>query len=432
MSTLTITVLLFLLYFGPGSVNVAIYPILSLSLNQGGLGLGPIEVTVISTGSAVAAAGSVVVNRRLEKWEIPRSTLLSGVILLGALLTAVLAARIECLFDELGQDTRLASLAFGVRIRAVLEIGTLMACWTLCNSVATAMAIAVILALLKDRVDLFCGLRASGTLGFLCACVINGSVVRPLSADPFRVATLDYLALSLFCLLGLSPISSPTRSSTPRAIELAGLGAVARQAGPGLVLLVFLCGSLARIHDIHSTTFLNEVGTLHYPMVVLAIGLGAEILILLVMKTVHRRGFQGCFLWLGPLGWLVLFSSCFTSFLLGSALPIMVGLIGMGFNCAAVTASSLLIGQRISESRRETAQSLILSAQGLGTFAGSVMTGILAWSCARHGAILWDRFWGVAIIFAAGATLLAAHLASKSPAAASARRGASQDDATAG
>jgi Nucleoside H+ symporter len=425
MSNRIIVVLLFLLYFGPGSVNVAIYPILSLTVDQGGIGLDPIEVTFISTGSAAAAAGSIVLIRWLEKWEIPRGTLLSGVILLGAMLTAMLAARIDCLFDGVAQGTGLDSLALGVRIRAVLEIGILVACWTLCNTVATAMAIAAILAHLNERVDLFCVLRASGTLGFLCACVVSGSVVRPLSADPFRVATLDYLILSLFCLLGLAPISPPARSGARGAADRAGLGGVARQAGLGLVSLIFLCGALARIHDTHSTTFFNQLGTLRYPMAVLAIGLGAEILILLVMKSVRRRGFQGCFLWLGPLGWLVLYSSCLSSFLIGSAFPVMIGIIGMGFNCATATAFSLLIDTRVDPSRRETAQSLILSAQGFGTIAGSVIAGVVAWSFERDGAILWDRFWGVAIIFAACTTLLAGHLAAKTPAA-------SRDDTKAG
>ncbi len=425
MSNRIIVVLLFLLYFGPGSVNVTIYPILSLSLDQGGLGLSPIEVTFISTGSAAAAAGSIVLIRWLEKWEIPRGTLLSGVILLGAAMTAMLAARIEYLLDGAGQATGLDSLAFGVRIRAVLEIGIFVACWTLCNSIATAMAIAAILAHLKERVDLFCVLRAAGTLGFLCACVVSGWVVRPLSADPFRMATLDYLVLSLFCLLGLAPISPPTRSPARGSVERVGLGAVVRQAGPGLVSLVFLCGALARIHDTHSTTFLNQLGAFRYPVVVLAIGLGAEILILLVMKTVHRRGFQSCFLWLGPLGWLVLYSSCLSSVLIGSAFPVMVGIIGMGFNCATVTASSLLLDMRVDPSRRETAQSLILSAQGFGTIAGSVITGVVAWSFQRNGAILWDRFWCVAIIVAAWTTLLAGRLSTKAPEA-------FRDDTTAG
>ena len=78
MSNRNIIVLLFLLYFGPGSVNVTIYPILSLSVNQGGLGLDPIEVTFMSIGSAAAAAGSIVLIRWLEKREIPRGTLFSG------------------------------------------------------------------------------------------------------------------------------------------------------------------------------------------------------------------------------------------------------------------------------------------------------------------------------------------------------------------
>ena len=121
---------------------------------------------------------------------------------------------------------------------------------------------------------------------------------------------------------------------------------------------------MARIHDTHSTSGLEfKSGAFRYPVVVLAIGLGAEILILLVMKTVHRRGFQSCFLWLGPLGWLVLYSSCLSSVLIGSAFPVMVGIIGMGFNLGTATASSLLLDMRVDQSRRETAQSLILRAR---------------------------------------------------------------------
>ena len=93
--------------------------------------------------------------------------------------------------------------------------------------------------------------------------------------------------------------------------------------------------------------------------------------------TVYRRGFQGCFLWLGPLGWLVLYSSCLSSVLLGPPSPSWSESSEWDSTAATVTAFSLLIDQRVDQSRRETAQSLIVSAQGFGTIAGSSSPGSL-------------------------------------------------------
>ena len=170
------------------------------------------------------------------------------------------------LFGRIGPGYGAGFARFRRPDRAVLEIGILVACWTLCNSVATAMAIAAILAHLKERVDLFCGLRASGTLGFLCACVVSGWLSgrsRP-TRSGWRRWTTCYFRSS--ACSGCRPSSPPTRSRALKSVEL-GWTLVPSRDKPGLVSYRWFsfADRWQESMSTHTTTFFNQLGVLPLP-----------------------------------------------------------------------------------------------------------------------------------------------------------------------
>ena len=244
-----LAVLLFLLYFSTGSVQLPLFPIIALPVAQGGLDLGGFGLAVVGTGAAIASVVSTPLIRRLEGRVGGRAELLRLALTLAAVLAAVLGVRV----DGWVRTASWAAPAPGhFRLVATVEIAVLFSTYSLLNSVAIATLTALAIESLGDRGALWGRLRAFGTLGFLLACVVVGSLPRPPSRDPFCLGAAAYITSGLLCLGRFPSGASAAGRSNRDPVRWAELWAVARATGlSGLMATVILCSLLADLRPEH-------------------------------------------------------------------------------------------------------------------------------------------------------------------------------------
>ncbi len=278
------------------------------------------------------------------------------------------------------------------------EMYVVMLVYALCYMPTLALANAIAFRHLSDPDRSFPTVRALGTIGWIAAGLLIGSMGIEAANTPLRIAAVASLVLALY---GLSLPSTPPlkQGQSPSVASLLGLDAfsVLRQWD---FLILFVCSVLISIplafYYNFTNLFLNEAGMAN-AAAKMTMGQMSEVAFLLLMPFLFRRMGVKWMIAVAMLAWAVRY----VLFAFGNADPDTVWMLYVGIVLHGVcydfffVAGQMFADQRAPKALRNSVQALMmLGTYGVGMFLGSLISGrIVSAYTVTEGIKDWSSIW---------------------------------------
>jgi nucleoside transporter len=271
---------------------------------------------------------------------------------------------------------------------------------------------------MRDPSREFPPIRVLGTIGWIVAGLIVGTLAVEATGVPMQIAGAASLVLGLFCLAlpHTPPARGARRATLSDVLGLDALKLLRERSFAIFVLGSFLVCIPLQFYYAFANPFLNEIGVANAAGK-MTLGQMSEIGFLLVMPWFFRRLGVKYMLLVGMVAW----TSRYVLFAYGdnaSAVWMLYGgilLHGICYDFFFV-AGQIYVDQKAPSDLRAAAQGLIAFVTlGAGMFLGSWASGRVVDAFAVDGGHAWDRIWLVPAAGAAGVLLLFALLFREEP-----------------
>ena len=341
--------------------------------------------------------------------------------------TTALAAMVSPFFVGMVADRFLAT----ERILAVLHVvggavllyasmqtrfgsfyGVLLA-YALCYMPTLALSNSLSFRQMDDPAREFPQVRVLGTIGWIAAGLLVGTLGLEATAVPLRIAAAASVALGLFCLV--LPHTPPAKTHRATLGDVLGLDALRLMGERSFAVFVigsFLICIPLQFYYAFANPFLNELSVTNAAGK-MTLGQMSEIGFMLLMPWLFRRLGVKNMLLVGMAAW----SARYLLFAGGNSGSLVwmlyagILLHGVCYDFFFVTGQ-IYVDQRAPKNLRAAAQGLIAFVTlGVGMFIGSWVSGRIvdAFNVAAPGAAAshaWDRIWLVPAAGAAGVLIL--------------------------
>jgi nucleoside transporter len=376
-----LSVLMFLQYFVWGSWYVTMGTWLGQTLHFSGEQIGLAFGTTALAAMISPFFMGMVADRFLATEHI-----LAGLHIIGAFV----------LFDASLQTT------FGAFYGVLLV-------YTLCYMPTLALSNSISFHQMKDPGREFPAIRVLGTIGWIVAGLVIGTLGLEASAMPLRLAAAGSLVLGVFCLA--LPHTPPQKQSRAKLSDVLGLDALKLLGERSFAVFVigsFLICIPLQFYYAFANLFLNELNVTNAAGK-MTLGQMSEIFFMLVMPWFFRRLGIKYMLLVGMAAW----TARYLLFAYGNSGDLVwmlyagILLHGICYDFFFVTGQ-IYVDRRAPSHLRAAAQGLIAFVTlGVGMFIGSWVSGrvvdAFATGAAGHA---WDRIWMVPAAGAAAVLLL--------------------------
>jgi nucleoside transporter len=297
--------------------------------------------------------------------------------------------------------------------------GTLLV-YALCYMPTLALSNSISFRQMRDPEREFPTVRVLGTIGWIVAGLLVGTLGFEASAMPMRIAAAGSLLLGLFCLVlpHTPPASAATRGGGQVGVrDVLGLDALkllGDRSFAAFVLGSFLVCIPLQFYYTFANPFLNEIGVSNAAGK-MTLGQMSEIGFMLVMPWFFKRLGVKYMLLVGMAAWAARYLLFATGDNGALVWMLYAGIIlhGICYDFFFVTGQ-IYVDQKAPADLRAAAQGLIAFVTlGVGMFVGSLVSGrvvdafLLPGEPVRHA---WDQIWLVPAAGAAGVLLLFAAL----------------------
>jgi nucleoside transporter len=295
--------------------------------------------------------------------------------------------------------------------------GVLLA-YALCYMPTLALSNSLSFRQMRDPSREFPPIRVLGTIGWIVAGLIVGTLAVEATGVPMQIAGAASLVLGLFCLAlpHTPPARGARRATLSDVLGLDALKLLRERSFAIFVLGSFLVCIPLQFYYAFANPFLDEIGVANAAGK-MTLGQMSEIGFLLVMPWFFRRLGVKYMLLVGMVAW----TSRYVLFAYGdnaSAVWMLYGgilLHGICYDFFFV-AGQIYVDQKAPSDLRAAAQGLIAFVTlGAGMFLGSWASGRVVDAFAVDGGHAWDRIWLVPAAGAAGVLLLFALLFREEP-----------------
>jgi nucleoside transporter len=284
--------------------------------------------------------------------------------------------------------------------------------YALCYMPTLALGNSISFRQMRDPAGEFPAIRVLGTIGWIAAGLLVGTLGVEASALPMRIAAAGSLALGLFCLAlpHTPPAAGRARLGIRAVLGLDALRLLADRSFAVFVLGSFLVCIPLQFYYTFANPFLNELGVTNAAGR-MTLGQMSEIGFMLVMPWFFRRLGVKYMLLIGMAAW----SARYLLFAGGDNGPgawmLYAGILlhGICYDFFFVTGQ-IYVDAKAPADLRAAAQGLIAFVTlGIGMFVGSLVSGrvvdafVTSSEPLRHD---WQRIWLVPAAGAAGVLLL--------------------------
>lgn len=270
----------------------------------------------------------------------------------------------------------------------------LLALWfgyALCCIFSTTMCNVVAFRGLHDPKHSFGKVRLFGTLGWIAAGLLLGSLFNPVSPQPLFFAASISALFGFYCFaLPNTPPSGHARS-LGEAFGLPALSLFREVPFRVLILSALLISAVQQFYVVYANRFLTELRT-PSPAAVQTLAQVSEVLCLMFFPLlINRLGFKGAMA-IGISGWVVrnsLFATGSQGLVVGVALP----LHGLSYACFFLVAS-MYVDRKAPLHLRASAQGIFtFVAAGAGTLLGSWLSAQIVQSQTTGDSVAWTMVW---------------------------------------
>jgi nucleoside transporter len=298
--------------------------------------------------------------------------------------------------------------------------------YSLCFMPTLALSNSLSFRQMADPAREFPSVRVLGTIGWIVAGLVIGTLGFEATAVPMRIAAGASVLLGAFCLA--LPHTPPRRTGRVTVREVVGLDALKLLGDRSFA--VFLLGSFLiciplQFYYAFANPFLNEINVTNAAGK-MTLGQMSEIFFMLVMPWFFRRLGVKWMLLAGMAAW----ATRYMLFAYGDNGPLVwmlyAGIVihGICYDFFFVTGQ-IYVDQKAPPDLRAAAQGLIAFVTlGLGMFIGSYLSGRVVDSYATESGHAWRQIWTVPAAAAVGVVILFAVFFSSRPS--EARRGAAR------
>jgi nucleoside transporter len=283
--------------------------------------------------------------------------------------------------------------------------------YTLCYMPTLALSNSLSFRQMADPGREFPPIRVLGTIGWIVAGLIIGSLRLEATATPLRIAGVGSVALGLFCLM--LPHTPPLeKSATKRATwsDIIGLDALKLLGERSFAVFVigsFLICIPLQFYYAFANPFLNELNVTNAAGK-MTLGQMSEIFFMLVMPWFFRRLGVKWMLLVGMAAW----TTRYVFFAYGNNAELVwmlyagILLHGICYDFFFVTGQ-IYVDTKAPPHLRAAAQGFIAFVTlGAGMFIGSLVSGRIVDAFATPGGHAWDQIWLVPAAGAAAVLLL--------------------------
>lgn len=278
------------------------------------------------------------------------------------------------------------------------QVYVVMLVYALCYMPTLALANAIAFRHLSDPDRSFPTVRVLGTIGWIAAGLLIGSLAIEASNVPLRIAAGASLLLAVYGLV--LPSTPPLgREASASMAELLGFDAFSMLRQKDFLVLfvcsVLICIPLAFYYNF-TNLFLNEVGVANAAGK-MTMGQMSEVLFLLLMPFLFRRMGVKWMITVAMLAW----AARYVLFAWGNAEPGTVWMLYLGVVLHGIcydfffVAGQMFADQRAPTGLRNSVQALMtLGTYGVGMFVGSLISGrIVSAYTAADGLKDWPSIW---------------------------------------
>ena len=282
---------------------------------------------------------------------------------------------------------------------------TILLIYTLCFMPTLALSNSISFHQMKDPGREFPAIRVLGTIGWIVAGLLIGTLGLEASATPLQLAAASSLVLGVFCLA--LPHTPPQKQSRARLADILGLDALKLLGERSFAIFVlgsFLICIPLQFYYAFANLFLNE---LHVTNAAgkMTLGQMSEIFFMLVMPWFFRRLGVKYMLLVGMAAW----TARYVLFAYGNSSDLVwmlyagILLHGICYDFFFVTGQ-IYVDRRAPADLRAAAQGLIAFVTlGVGMFIGSWVSGRVVDAFAGPAGHDWQSIW---LVPAAGAAVV--------------------------
>jgi nucleoside transporter len=261
---------------------------------------------------------------------------------------------------------------------------------------------------MKDPGSEFPGIRVLGTIGWIVAGLVTGTMGLEATATPMRIAAVASGLLGLFCVaLPHTPPQATTRASMSDILGLDALKLMKDRAFAVFVIGSFLVCIPLQFYYTFANPFLNEIQVANAAGK-MTLGQMSEIFFMIAMPWFFRRLGVKKMLLVGMAAW----SARYLLFAVGAEGPVVwmlyggILLHGICYDFFFVTGQ-IYVDRAAPPGLRASAQGFIAFVTlGAGMFIGSLVSGRIVDAFATPGGHAWDQIWLVPAAGAAAVLLL--------------------------
>ena len=280
--------------------------------------------------------------------------------------------------------------------------------YALCYMPTLALSNSLSFRQMKDPGSEFPGIRVLGTIGWIVAGLVIGTMGLEATAMPMRIAAVASGLLGLFCVaLPHTPPQATTRASMSDILGLDALKLMKDRAFAVFVIGSFLVCIPLQFYYTFANPFLNEIQVSNAAGK-MTLGQMSEIFFMIAMPWFFRRLGVKKMLLVGMAAW----TARYVLFAFGAEGPVVwmlyggILLHGICYDFFCVTGQ-IYVDRTAPSHLRASAQGFIAFVTlGAGMFIGSLVSGRIVDAFATPGGHAWDQIWLVPAAGAAAVLLL--------------------------
>lgn len=308
--------------------------------------------------------------------------------------------------QEIRDALQRANSGAAVQEKVEAAFAPLLGLWfgyALCCIFSTTMCNVVAFRNLRDPKHSFGKVRLFGTLGWIAAGLLLGSLINPVSPWPLFLAAGFSALFGFYCFsLPNTPPSGHARSLV-EAFGLPALSLFREVPFRVLILSALVISAVQQFYVVYANRYLTELRA-PAPAAVQTLAQVSEVLCLMFFPfVINRLGFKGAMA-IGILGWVIrnsLFATGSLNLVVGVALP----LHGLSYACFFLVAS-MYVDRKAPLHLRASAQGIFtFVAAGAGTLLGNWMSAKIVQAQTTGDSVAWMNVWLVPAAIS-GAVLL--------------------------